>query len=683
MSATVACRPALALLMTASLLAAADLPDAAHRFRTVELRELLGREPEENTLKLFRAVVDADRQRVYVAGIMSRHLAVLDSASETWVGNVDSRVDGYALKYLAIDPTNQRLWVRDATHASLSAIDLASGQRTAVVATPATVGAMLPDPGRGLLYLLTASSPSFRALDATTLVEAWATDEMGPGVNQAAWDEATDTLLVLDGTAAGPAGRLYRLDPASRRVLATVALALPPGERAHHLAHDPVGRRLVVSVGGRRVRLLAEDGALLAEATLPAGLTIEDLAFEPANRRVVVTSIEPPADGQVAGRAGRVLAWDAATLAPVADLPCGRKIHSLAVDGSTGRLYLPNGDASVLWRLDPDLAEAVPLRLGDSLEQIVPVLGGQALVVNSRLGGSYLMSCQVAGGAVDAFTAGTWPVPIRADAAGQHLLALNAWDSTVSVLALAPPRTLLATVPIGLPEGSTDRLPDLAVDSDRRLAFAAYPEHGQIAVVDWAAMTALAPATVPGLPTGDTGGGPGQLQLELDPATGRLFALASAQRRVLVYDASAGTPVLLGEVELPTSVPLPEGLDAMLLDAARGRLFVGPAELDGVTGEPTGRALPRGDRVFAVDPDRDWYWAWGLEGHEDVVLVLDRDTLEVRAASSLGSTSGFTPSLALDPVRRRLYVGRMTTVELEVWALAAGDGSAAALAPVE
>ena len=115
----------------------------------------------------------------------------------------------------------------------------------------------------------------------------------------------------------------------------------------------------------------------------------------------------------------------------------------------------------------------MPLRLGDSLEQVVSALAGDSLFLTSRLGGSYLVAVDADTGAAQTFMAGSWPIPLRTDAAGQLLHVLNAWDGTVSVFELMPERRLVATIPTGPPRGTTDRLPVLAVDGVRKRAYAA------------------------------------------------------------------------------------------------------------------------------------------------------------------------------------------------------------------
>jgi DNA-binding beta-propeller fold protein YncE len=636
-----------------------------------ELARLLGSPLPANVLKLFRAVADPVRNRVYVAGIMTPDIAVMDGATERWITTVPTGVRGFAVKYLALDPSAQLLYVLDASSHTLRSIDLVTGAIAGPVDVPRSMGGMAVDPGRTLLYFVTPEAPWFRAVDGRTLATVYTSSAMGAGVNQVIYDERRDVLWALDGAQPGPQGRLYRFDPASRTVAATVRYPLPSGARASKLAYDADGQRLVAAVPGRFLSVLSTSGSELARVTLPSGRELEDVLWDGATGRILALSVEAPRDGEVAGRTGHLVAYDPSTGQAVSDVSFGQKVHSLALNPATSRVYAPNADASIVWSVEPDRKTVKGLRLGDSIEQVLLARGGRLLVTPSRLGGSYLAAWDVEARTLETFTAGTWPIPVRTFNNGEWLVVLDAWDSTLSVFSLAPPRTLLARIPLGLPRGSTDRLPGLAIDQRRGRAFASYAEFGGIAVVDGATVAPAGFIPIEGFPAGDEGGGPGDLQVVVDEEAGRLLAYWGAQKRVTAFDA---TPPFakVAESKVPaelaaTSLPL----DALFLDAGRRVVFAGPAELDSATGTPTGRKLPRGDRVFALDEARGLLWATGTEGKgnatEEVVVALDRATLAEVASASVGASESVTPQLALDPGRGLLYVGWMAAARLDAY----------------
>ena len=72
--------------------------------------------------------------------------------------------------------------------------------------------------------------------------------------------------------------------------------------------------------------------------------------------------------------------------------------------------------------------------------------------------------------------------------------------------------------------------------------------------------------------------------------------------------------------------------EGLFIDAEKSRLFVGPYEFDLTSGQPTGRSLAQGQRIFASDPQTNSYWVSGVEtGREgrNYVASIDRDTLAV------------------------------------------------------
>lgn len=661
---------ALSLLLGSSL--RGTEPERLVRTESVDLRSLLGRLPDRNVLKLFRASADPTTGRVYVAGILTSTVGVLEAATQTWSGTLDTAIDGTALKYLALDAASRTLYVHDATRGQLHAIDLGSGARTGSVSTPSVFGSMVPDGERGLLYVSAGEGAGLRAYDARTLERAFEAPEVGTGVSQMALDRAGGRLWLLDGARSGPEGRLLAFDLARRSVVAALGVPLPAGQRARFLAFDAARARLFVSVPGRYVVGLSEAGTEELRIPLTPDLEMQQLLVDSPRRQLLGLFLEPPAAGEEAATGGLLRTWDADGGRLVSELRFGDKVHSLVVEETTGRAYCPNGDASILWSVDSDRTSVTPIRIGDSLEQVVLALGGSLVVVNSRLGGSYLVARDLLTGATAPFVAGKWPIPVRADAAGERLLVLDAWDSTVSVFRAALPPVLERTVPLGIPAGTTDRLPDLAVESARRRVWAAYPEFGSVTVVEWETGRVAGSFAVPGFRTGDVGGGPGQLQVAVNEAAGRAFVLSVEQRRLFVLDAS-GAPRLLEEVDLPPVRLSADSPNASLLfvDSGRSRLYAGVVELDAATGRPTGRQLPTGQRVFAVDERNGLLWADAVErtagGARSVAVALDLQTLELRLRADVGPARSIPPEMALDPARGKLLVGWMTSARLDVW----------------
>lgn len=645
-------------------------------YTAISLLTLQNRSLKDNVLKLFSAAAAPQRNRLYVAGIMTSHIGILDGATEQWIGAVDSDIIGNSLKYLYLDPAANYLYVVDATNEQLRRIDLNTGGIVGPVSIPNLGPAHFAavDTKRTRLYIASSGSPSFRAFDGHTLSEPYTNNEMGKNTGPMIYDAEADTLYILDSASQSEQRAIYYFDLDDGRIAGEIRYQAPPTARSRWLDFDPKNKRFFVGAD-RFVFVLDSTGAELNAFPLRDDDERQHMIYDPVSDRVVVLSIKRPTGGQIAGTGGILQAYDPGSGKLIAELTFGRKPHRMTLSLANGHIYIPNGDASVVWSIDTTtFADAASLRLGDSLEQIVVTGDGSTLFMNSRLGGGYLAAFNLNSGVLDTFESGAWPIPIRRNAAGDQLLILNAWDSALAVYAVLPEPTLLGTIPLGLPPGSTDRLPDLAVDSAHQIAYAAYPEFGQIAIADWKNMKALGLITVEGFTGGDTGGGPSQLQVAVNETADRLFAFWAREHRLTIYDTAGGyTKVRDVDLNSLNWRQISLSSDLLFFDSERDRLLVGPFELDGATGEPTGRMLAKGQIVFGLDPERNAYWAASLEGPENdqhaALIALDRDTLAVRHSEELATTTSLPPTFAINTVRDQIYVGYLPTAGLEIYVL--------------
>ncbi|MEW5717959.1 MAG: hypothetical protein AB1817_04975 [Chloroflexota bacterium] len=645
--------------------------EIACAYATINLAQLQGHTPDKNVLKLFSAAADPTRNRVYVAGILTRHIAILDGATEKWIGAIDSGIEGYAHRYIYLDPVANFLYIVDESHHQLRRIDLNTNAVVGPVALPERVGAFTVDSTRARLYFTTPDAPTFRAFDGKTLQSAFTIAEMGPGAGAIAFDAQADALYVLNMTPK-TGGEILRVDPKTGKVAGTIAYNPPPGQRARFLEYDAARARLFVG-SDRMMQVLDASGKEVRAFPLARERETQSIAYDAAHERLVLLSLERPSEGQVAGIGGYAQVYDVNTGKITNEFSFGKKPHRLTLNSANGKFYIPNGDASILWSIDTNTyAQAAPIRLGDSLEQVVLTNGGKQIFMNSRLGGNYIFSYNVESNQWEAFTTGTWPIPIRANATGDKLFVVNAWDSTLSIYDVKSARALVATIPLGIPRGSTDRLPDLAIDTAHQRAYVAYPEFGKIVVVDWNAQQVIKTIDVTGFKTGDTGGGPAQLAVAVNESANLLYAFWKHEHHLTIYDANVNLIATqdLGSLDWKSLRDAPDA-DNLFVDAAKNRLFVGAFELDAKTGKPTGRKLARGQQILALNAAANTYWAIGIENvggkATNVVVTLDRESLATRATKSLNAVSGVGETFALDLAQRRLYVGKMTTAELEIW----------------
>ncbi|MDR7476060.1 MAG: PQQ-binding-like beta-propeller repeat protein [Armatimonadota bacterium] len=376
---------------TGSSLTLPPLPtcaDLACPWTTLNIARLQGHTPDANVLKLFSAAADPVRQRIYVAGILTRPIAVLDAAGGQWSGTVDSGIDGSAYRYLYLDPVANYLYIVDDSHHRLFRLDLTTNEMAGPVSLPERVGRVAVDTHRARLYLTTPDAPTFRAVDGRTL-ETLYTADPGPGAGSIAFAEKSDTLYVLN-LAPQRGGQIFRLDPETGRVIETISYNAPPAGRPRFLAADDARAHLVVATE-RVVQVLDLTGQEVSAFPLPRAGELQDLAFDPVHEQLVALWLELPSEGQVAALGGRLQVYDLNTGRTLHELAFGAKPHRLTLDAANGKLYIPEGDASILWSIDTSsYVEATPLRLGDSVEQVVVADGGRRIFLTSRLGGGRL-----------------------------------------------------------------------------------------------------------------------------------------------------------------------------------------------------------------------------------------------------------------------------------------------------
>jgi len=634
---------------------------------SVSMLDLLGRSVDDNVLKLFSAAVGSDQNNVYVSGIMSPYVGVLDTTTGEWIGTIDTGVREHALKYLYSAPGHEWLYVAETGSGTLRRIDPATGEIDGVLDVRSLTDGhrAVVDPVHDLLVLATRDG-GVQAFGGDQFGLVWQQASLGESAGSLVFDEARGLLYVVDPQDSSPTRDFYVLDAATGEIERTVSYEAPDGDRSRWLMLDSEGDRLIVGTD-RAAVVMDLEGTTLRVIRLERDGTPSSMVFDSAHGRLAVLSSVRPADQeQVASTEGRLDVYDVSTGRRVASFSFGRKPKRMILNPADGRIYVPNGDASVVWRIDTDsYSGADPLRLGDSVEQIAVAENGK-LYLSSRLGGSYLTEYDPASGAFETFETGAWPIPVQTNEAGDRLLVVNAWESTLSVFGVAGERTLLAEIGLGLPSGSTDRLPSMAIDSSRSIAYVACPEFGKVVAVDFEAMEPLGTIVLEGFRTGDTGGGPGQIQLAVDEGSGRLFVLRAADRTVEVYDTTTyGLTGSIGTADLDWRA-VPVTGDYLFLDADAGRLFLGQVEVDAATLEATGRELDRGLVVVAADAARGIYWAVSGEAAPRLAAV-DMVTLETVYSVELPGTHVLPPVVAVSAATGRLYVGHQAEAELDLF----------------
>ena len=628
----------------------------------IDLLRALSRTLDRNVLKLFDVVSDPSRNRLFVTGIMSQYIAMLDGDTHAPLRTFDTGIAGSTINYLALDQAANRLYVRDTTNGQLLALDLNTGGRIGPVPLPGVAGRMVVDTRRGRVLLPGQDAAGLRALDGATLSDVFANATFSTTVSSLVADAADDVLYGLESTRG--VGRIYRMNLGDQST-STISFGVTATATPRSFQWSPTERRFFVAVPGMGVLVLSATGQVERSLSWPGG-DLMGMSLDSQRGRLFMNFMEVPAAGEIAGTGSHLWTYDGRDWREAAVF--GKKPYGVVANAATGRFYAPAGDESTVWWGEGTATTAGGIRIGDSVEGIVTGADG-TVYMNSRLGGSHIVAFEPGGSSATSFAAGTWPVAMCVDAAATMMVVLNAWDSTLSIFEL-PSRRLAATVPIGLAAGTTDRLPDLAVDFSRGRAFVACPEFAKCAVVDIRNGRALEPFVLSGVTGGDTGGGPNQVEVAVGESSGRLLVYCGMLRRLWAYDITGATPSLIAETETPP----PSGSErhqwkVLFVDGTRERAFVGPDVFDLRTGRSLGTRIGKGQKLFASDESREVYWTATVENETITVHTLDRASLALLDSQALGAADYYAPSLAVDSVRGRLFVSHLTAATVDLHTL--------------
>lgn len=616
----------------------------------------------ENVLKLFSVAVDDDRNRVFVAGIMTPNVAILDGVTESWIGIVETGVTESGIKYIYFDSSAQYLYVFETTSSTLHRVNVATGD----MATPVKLNGgfasiAFVDETHTRFYIPTKNG--LTAFDGNTLQELFVVQGLGENSGATAYDPATDSIYMLASQDKN-ARSIVVINAATGEVMDEIQYTAQTNGHPRAFFFDSAEQSFIIGLD-RTIVALDMNGNERNAFPLQNSGTLADILYDPATDQTFALSVAEPTNGQVAGIGGHMDVYDKnGNLTHALDF--GRKPHNMHLNAANGRIYIANGDASVLWSIDTNNpTQATALRLGDSVEQLIFSGDGSTLYLSSRLGGSYIARHSLSDGSTASFSAGTWPIPLRRDSTGSFLFSLNAWDSTLSVYSMTPSETLLATIPLGIPAGSTDRLPDLAIDTTHQLAFAAYPEFGTVAVVNWETMQPVTTINIPNTVKGDTGGGPGQLPVSVNESADRLFVYEPKARTVYVYDTANNFALLASvDVKAQSKAIGQSDADLFFFDAESNRLFLGAVELDAITAQPTGKALPAGNKIFGMDSAENLYWV--LDNTNSTLLAIDRAALKVRHRPPMPEPAANLATAAYDPVHQQIAIGYLVTAKFYI-----------------
>lgn len=646
--------------------------------QTISLRDALDRPWEQNVLKLFDAAADSMTNRVYVTGIMTRNMALVDAGTGEVIDVVDTGILDNAHKYLFECSDLRSLYLMDTTNGELMRFDMDTNERVADGMEIVEMQNVAIDSSTSRLYRTRQEAPVMTVHDAMTLdelgVDCPACEAMTEGAGPITF--APDGMMyVLNVLTPDSNAIIYQIDQSDLSLVAELSFRVPGAKRVNGFVRRPDGSFIILTASN--LYLFAPGGLELARHELPFGYNLEKFAYDPDFDDLYVLMLNPPVDGETTGIGDHLFRFKGEDLTETGVLEFGLKAHRMQLNRNNHKLYLANGDASMLWVVTPEPFSVDGIRIGDSIEGMAGGVNNSPLYVNSRLGGSDLYGLNPDTGELETFKAGTWPVPIRTSSDGEFLYALNAWDSTISVFKTRPSTELVTTIDLGIPRGTTDLIPDMVIDNSTNKAYAAYPEYLTLVAADLKTGAVDATIDLSDFAEADVdAGGPGRLQLLVVNPTNRLFVYSSLNHRLGVFDI-AGAPVEVGVVDLSrlnwSRMSNSPAVGWLFYDEINGRLFLGPYEISPLDGTEAGLLLPAVQKVTYYDESNDMYWGLGDSSDpvepKDQISWIKQDVNRLVGGMNLRRAGTVAPDLFIDAARARLYVSYMINADIEVYSL--------------
>jgi len=651
-------------------------------WRTVSVNGLLGwPSGVGNHLKIFDAAVDETRGRLYVQGILTSGIAVIDTASNALIGRLESGigVDNFHRTYLAVSSTTGDVYVADYSNETLRRIDPDSGAITGPVALDGRPEHMLVDGAANRVYLSLKTSHTVAVFDASSLAPIGQVDVARAWPLGMALDAPSGRLYVVDSRPPADSGvsHLLVVDTARLREEPPIVVANPTGRPLEFVDLDPAGGWFYITTPEDLFKL---DSGGTAEWITSLPDDAKAPRYWDATGKVYVIS----RNGLSSTRSTLAVVDGATgTLERTVDLGTGGA-QRMGFDSATGTIYTPGMQSTNVVAVDARTATVVTsIDIGNSVEGIAVAPDDGTLYLANRLGGSTLVAYRPDDGAWTEISTGGWPTGVDVDPALDRLFVLSHYDGAVTAYDLAADSLhpqLVGSVSLGFTD-STDALSAQALDATHHRVVTTHPEHGKVVIIDGNTLQVI--QTIDRIPsfTADPAkiSGAGHLEPAVDEGLDKLYVLVRDARKVDVFDGDNGY-AFVHTIDL-SAFPWDPTLNDRLVrvDSERHRLYVGLSIIDTLTDTRIGQ-LPEGAGldVVGVDATANRLYSLGVDGTTTALWELDRDTLSVVGERSLRPLDYVPPLVVCDAARGRVAVGFMQPAEVDILAPSTSSGPRAA-----
>ncbi|MBI2425442.1 MAG: PASTA domain-containing protein [Candidatus Hydrogenedentes bacterium] len=632
-----------------------------------------------NVLQLFSAAYDRVYRVIFVSGVRTQHIGVFSTESNAFVSTLDTGINAGVEKHLTAVGETQSLYVRVDAPFAIRRMDVESGAIGNTLNLPSASLDPVYDPGRDVLYVLRDD-----ALDTVDPVSMAVLDTVMPLSSppvDAVFDEVAGDLYVLARETGVTEGHIAVYDPDTQMVTETVTIDLPgvAADSPLQLFWDAAEPGFVVRTNNG-ISAHRRNGTVRRQISFNVDLEYVHAEYDAAQKLLVVLGTALPQGSEVAGLGSLLHTYNAfggTGNTPIHELAVGAKALQFALAPEENRLFVPDaGTASVFDVPTNPYDVATPHRLGQSVDALALSQDGTTLFGVNHLGGGYVFGLNLNSAAFQMYMGGTRASTLqrfRPESGDETMAVLNDWDASISLLDVASGN--LTEVTTDLTMGSTSRTPALAIDAEGSLAFLAYPELGQVLVANLPGGTRDDLLEIPGANTGDTGDGPGQMQLLHEPGRNLLYVLEVQSGVLHIFDGNNGFSRIRSEDVSPivsailTAPNMPTGW--MFYDGAGDVLFLGPQALDPETAAIVDRELPVNGIIFGMDLKLQVFWVLTVEDVEgllhETVTAVNASTLDVIASEQVRILNGQAPVYVLDAAGRRIVRGKQETASIDVF----------------
>lgn len=567
-----------------------------------------------NVLKVFDLCYDDVSSEVFSVGILSTDLAIFDeNLGNLRYQDTGLKVPDYSLKYLSCDggivsvSAEEGVWLFDAIKdKEIGTIDAESKKEimSVEVLSDLNLVAVANSAGEQVFYDLTS-------LEKVHTLK----------YERAMFFVDGDELIVFELDKSGKALSYYRYDSNTFKQL--FAFTWDFNFSVMHFDYD-VERQLVY--------VLDREGPVFSvslENEKERPLRLGDANYKDIDSMYVqgdklflisTNGFDQDDDGNFFGG---VYEFDLNSK-EVGEYPFPFKHHFADFNQEKGFMYLVNNDGNSISQIDlKDYSIMRTSLVGTSAEQGIWTKNG-ALVVASRLGGSYLY---VYDSKLDYFTtidSGAWPVSTYYDSKNDRILSYDFLASDISVFD-GTTFEKIDTLSLGVPDGASDALGYMSYDESSQMAYVSIPEQGVVIVYDLDAKKTLQTVQVPNYTKEymDTLEGPGNLLAFGDPVRNQLIILDASSNNMYVYGLSGKDAKLIDTIDITKkATDLKTYLLGVGIDLEQGLLWIGgqPFDLDSLSFESKSKY---GANFVAYDSVRDVTIFSGLDGDQEMIYLQD------------------------------------------------------------